>query len=334
MVRGAIVGLGWWGKTLVNAAQGKSADISFTVAATGTRAKAEDFCREKGIKLLDGYDQVLADPDVDAVVLATPHSMHEDQVKRAAAAGKHVFCEKPFTLTAGSAEAALAAADKAKIVLAVGFNRRFHPSMQELKRRVRDGALGVFETCIGEHTANPAASIQPGYWRADPSETPAGAMTGIGIHTVDTMLHLFGRIVEVHCITARRDSPHVDDTTSVLVKFKDGASGMFFGSLSTVPNYRFAVYGSKGFAEIAKPSLEELRIAPLPDPKLGHLAVAKPEVIHTPGFDTVLAELNAFAAAVAKKATYPVPLDEVLHGTQVFEAIVNSAKSGKAVAVG
>jgi predicted dehydrogenase len=334
MLRAAIVGLGWWGRTLVNAVQGKGADIGFTVAATGTRAKAEDFCREKDIELLDSYDQVLADPNVEAVVLATPHSQHEEQVKRAAAVGKHVFCEKPFTLTARSAEAALAAADKAKIVLAVGFNRRFHPSMQELKRRLRAGALGVFETCIGEHTANPAAGIQPGYWRADPSETPAGAMTGIGIHTVDTMINLFGRIGEVHCITARRDSPHVDDTTTVLVKFTDGASGTFFCSLSTVPNYRFAVYGSKGFAEVVKPSLEELRVAPLPDPKLGHLAVVKPEVIQTPGFDTVLAELNAFAAAVGRKAAYPVPLDEVLHGTQVFEAIVNSAKSGKAVAVG
>jgi predicted dehydrogenase len=334
MVRAAIVGLGWWGKTLVNAVHGKSADIGFTAAATGTRAKAEDFCREKNIRLLDSYDQVLADPDVDAVVLASPHSLHEDQVKRAAAAGKHVFCEKPFTLTGSAAARALAAAEKAGIVLAVGFNRRFHPSMQELKRRVRAGELGVFETCIGEHTANAAGNIQPGYWRADPNETPAGAMTGIGIHTVDTMINLFGRIAEVHCITARRDSPHVDDTTTVLVRFADGASGTFFASLSTVPNYRFAVYGSKGFAEIVKPSLEELRIAPLPDPKLGHLAVVKPEVIQTPGFDTVLAELNAFAAAVRREAAYPVPLDEVLHGTQVFEAIVTSAKSGKAVAVG
>jgi predicted dehydrogenase len=334
MVRAAIVGLGWWGKTLVNAALGKSQDIRFTKAATGTPAKAQEFCREKGIELLDDYDKVLADPEVDAVVLATQHSQHEDHVRRAAAAGKHIFCEKPFTLTARSAEAALAAVENAKVVLAVGFNRRFHPSMQELKRRVRGGELGVFETCVSEHTANSAPTIMPGYWRADPSETPAGAMTGIGIHTVDTMINLFGRISEVHCITAKRDSPHVDDTTTVLVKFVDGASGTFFASLSTVPNYRFAVYGSRGFAEIVKPSLEELRIAPLPDPKLGHLAVAKPEVIHTPGFDTVVAELNAFAAAVDKKAAYPVPLDEVLHGTQVFEAIVNSAKSGKAVAVG
>src|SRR5215468_6866320 len=193
MLRAAIVGLGWWGKTLVTSVQGKSDAIGFTVGATRSRAKAEEFCRDQGIRLVDDYDQVLADRDVDAVVLATPHSQHGDQVRRAAAAGKHVFCEKPFTLTADDARRAVDAATKVGIVLAVGFNRRFHPSLQEMKRRVRDGAFGAVETCIGEQTAGAGATIQPGYWRADPSETPAGAMAGIGIHTVDTMIHLFGR---------------------------------------------------------------------------------------------------------------------------------------------
>src|SRR5215510_13249322 len=305
MLRAAIIGPGWWGKTLVTAVQGKSDAITFVAAATRTPAKVEEFCRQHGLKLLADYEAALADPDIDAVVLATPHSQHGDQVRRAAAAGKHVFCEKPFTLTADDARRAVDAATKAGIVLAVGFNRRFHPSLQEMKRRVRDGAFGAVETCIGEQTAGAGATIQPGYWRADPSETPAGAMTGIGIHTVDTMIHLFGRIAEVHCVTARHAAPHVDDTTSSLLKFKAGLSGLFFGSLTTVPNYRFAVYGSKGFAEITKPTLEEFRYAPTPDPKLGHLAVMQPELIHTPGFDTLSAELAAFAAAIRDKTPYP-----------------------------
>jgi predicted dehydrogenase len=328
MLRVAIVGLGWWGKTLVSAVQGKSEDLKFVLAATRTRAKAEEFCRDHRIVVVEDFDAVLADPTVDAVVLATPHSQHGDQVRRAAAARKHVFCEKPFTLTAADARGAVDAARKAGIVLAVGFNRRFHPSMAELRRRVRDGALGVVETCISEHTAGAGASIQPGYWRADPSETPAGAMTGIGIHTVDTMIHLFGRITEVHCVTARRAAPHVDDTTTVLIKFADGLSGMFFGSLTTVPNYRLAVYGSKGFAEITKPNLDEFRLAPTPDPKLGHLAVMEPKLKTTAGFDTLAAELDTFAKCIRDKTPYPVPTDEVLHGVEVFEAIVNSAKAG------
>ena len=129
------------------------------------------FCREKGIALVDDYDAVLASKDVDAVVLATPHSQHGDQVRRAAAAGKHVFVEKPFTLTADDARRAIDAATKAGIVLAVGFNRRFHPSMAELRARIRDGRLGVIETCVVEQTAGTGPTLQPGHWRADPSES-------------------------------------------------------------------------------------------------------------------------------------------------------------------
>src|SRR5438105_4424491 len=117
MLNAAIVGPGWWGKTLVGAVQGKSDAIRFVAAATRNRAKVEDFCREKGLKLLDDYAAALADPEIDAVVLATPHSQHGDQVRRAAAVGKHVFCEKPFTLLAADAKSAIDAAQKAGIVL-------------------------------------------------------------------------------------------------------------------------------------------------------------------------------------------------------------------------
>src|SRR5687767_9287167 len=151
MLRAAIVGVGWWGKMLVNAAHRKG-DIEFVVGQTRTKSAAEEFCRERQIKLLDSYDQVLADKSIEAVVLATPHSQHGEQVRLAAAAGKHVFTEKPFTLTSRDAESAIAATEEAKVVLAVGFNRRFHPSMSELGARVRDGRLGEVGAAIGEHT--------------------------------------------------------------------------------------------------------------------------------------------------------------------------------------
>ncbi len=334
MLRTAIVGLGWWGKSLVGSVQGKSDHIKFTVGNTRSPVKAEAFCRDNAIELVNDYGGVLADPTVDAVVLATPHSQHGDQIRRAAAAGKHVFVEKPFTLKSRDAKAALASAAKAKIVLAVGFNRRFHPSMAELRNRVREGRLGVIESCIAEQTAGGGINIQPGAWRADPSETPAGAMTGLGIHIVDAMVDLFGRVGEVHCFTTRRAAQHVDDTTAVLLKFKHGISGIFFCSLATVPNYRFAVYGSKGLAEILKPTLEEFRFTPTPDPKSGHLAVVQPELVHNPGFDTLYAELTTFAACIRDGKPYPIPTDDILHGVEVFEAIVESARIGKPVAIG
>src|SRR5262249_28451478 len=135
-VRAAIVGLGRWGRSLVNAVHGKTDAIKFTAAYTRTPASAQDFCREKNIPFLARYEDALASPDIDAVVLATPHSMHAEQVMAASVAGKHVHVEKPFTLDRPSAEAAATAVKRAGIVLAVGFNRRFHPSIGGIRRRL------------------------------------------------------------------------------------------------------------------------------------------------------------------------------------------------------
>ncbi len=333
MLRAAIVGLGWWGKNLVTSVQGKTDEIRFTVCCARTPAKAAEFCAEHSIALVDDYARVLADPNVDAVVLATPPSAHGEQVQQAAKAGKHIFVEKPFTLTADTARAAIAAAQRAGVVLAVGFNRRFHPSMNELRSRIRDGRLGAITGFLFEHTAPGGATMRPDEWRANQEETPAGAMTGIGIHIVDGMIDLFGPIAEVHCIATRRVAPLVDDTTAVLVRFRSGLSGMFYASFVTVPNYRLAVYGANGVAEVLKPTQDEFRFAPLTDPKAGHLAPAKPEVIVTPGFDTLQAELKAFAVAVRDKRPYPISADEVLHGVEVFQAIAAAAKEGRPVAI-
>jgi predicted dehydrogenase len=335
MIRAAIVGLGWWGRTLVDSVQGKSDAISFVAGQTRSPGKIEAFSRKRDIRLRDDYEAVLSDPDIDAVVLATPHSQHAEQVTRAAAAGKHVFVEKPFALDRRSAEQALNAVSRAGIVLAVGYNRRFHPSMTELRKRVREGRLGVIGACIGEQSALTAPFLPPGAWRSTPEETPAGAMTGLGVHLLDGMIGLFGRVSEVYCLDTRRVGPHVNDTTSVLLSFQSGLTGTIFASLATAVGYRFSVYGSKGVAEISKPTLESFRFVPAPEgPPSGQLQAAPPEVIETPGFDTLNAELTAFAAAIRGEAAYPIPAEDILHGVEAFEAIVKSAETRKPVAVG
>jgi predicted dehydrogenase len=321
-MRVAIVGLGWWGQTLVNAGHGKG--LEFVVGTSRTKnAKAQEFLQGKNIKMVEDYDAVLGDKSIEGVVLATPHSQHGDQVRQAAAAGKHVFIEKPFTLTSSDAASAIDAMKKAGKVLAVGFNRRFHPNMVELKARVKDGRMGDIVSVVGEQSGTAAyvKSTPQDTWRATPEEAPAGAMTGIGIHTLDSMIGLFGPLDEVHCIAARRAAPHVDDTTAVLLKFKNGLPGLLFCSFATAPAYRMAVYGSKGLAEITKPTLEDFRFTPAP-------GAGDPEATQKPGFDTVNAELNAFADAVKGTKPYPVTTDEVLQGVQAFEAIVRSSKEG------
>ena len=97
MIRAAIVGLGWWGQNHVRAAR-DSSKIRFTRAVDIAPDRVRGFCDEQGLDLTDSFDDVLADPDIDAVVLVTPHSQHIDQIVAASAAGKHVLTEKPFSL--------------------------------------------------------------------------------------------------------------------------------------------------------------------------------------------------------------------------------------------
>jgi predicted dehydrogenase len=98
MIRAAIVGMGNWGHNLVTHVQGKSQHIQFVAGATRTPEKARAFAEEFNLKLFDSYDALLASDEVDAVVLATPHTLHTQQIIAAAKAGKHVFSEKPIGL--------------------------------------------------------------------------------------------------------------------------------------------------------------------------------------------------------------------------------------------
>lgn len=332
MIRAAIVGLGWWGRTIVDAVQGKSDRITFVAANTRTRSKAEEFCRDRKIALRDSLDDVLGDRGVDAVVFTTPHKQHEEHVKRAAQAGKHVCMEKPFTLTAASARAAVEAVRKAGVVLAVDFQRRFHPSVGEIRKRVRDGSLGPICFCVGEVSTPSGLALPKESWRVNPEETPAGAMTGLGVHLVDGFIDLCGEVDEVYCINARRAAPLVDDTTVFTMKHKSGVISTNYCTLASAASYCIAVFGKNGIAETLRPGLDTFRFTPVASQGGPH-ATAKPEVIEHKGFNPVKAVMEAFAAAIEGKAPYPVTADQVVHGVAVFEAIVQSAKAGKPVKV-
>ena len=330
MINAAISGLGWWGQNLVNSTRDTTA-LRFTAANTRTRQTAEAFCREKNLRWTADFDDLLRDPAIDAVVLATPHSQHPDQVCRAAAAGKHVFVEKPFALSLTEADRMLEAAEKAGIVLAVGFNRRFHPSMVRLRAAVRAGHLGTLVTVSAEQTALHGLELTETAWRARPEEAPGGAMTAIGVHLVDGMIDLLGPVASVFAKVSRRAAVHADDTTDVLLTFQSGATGHIFCSTAATPHYRFALYGTEGFGEITGHPMDTYRFtAALPGESR---RTASPEIHETKGFNMLTAELEAFAASIAAKHPFPTPLSEIRHGVAVFEAILRSAASGQTVTV-
>jgi predicted dehydrogenase len=334
MIRAGIVGIGHWGRTVINAVQGSSGKIRFTAGQTRTRSKVESFCSEKGIALHDSLDTILADPEIDAVYFATPHSEHGRHVELAAGAGKHVFMEKPFTLDRKSAATALDAVARAGVTLGVAYPRRFHPGMVELKSRIDSGALGTIAHCYGEQNTPAGLWMAEGSWRATQAEAPGGAMTALGVHNVDAMIHLFGEVDEVYASSLRRAVAYdAEDTTSVQFAMKSGLSASMVCSLVTAVSYRLAVFGTKGCAELRTPNLD-FHFTPIPSERpAGRQVAVPPEVTEYPGFNGLRAELEAFADAIAGGSAYPIPATQVLHAVAVFEAIIESAARRQPVKV-
>jgi len=328
MVRAAIVGVGRWGQTLVNSVQGKSDKITFVAGNTRTRSKAEEFCRDKKIDLRDDLDSILGDADIDAIVYATPHSQHEEHIKQAAKAGKHIFVEKPFTLDVGSAKRALDAVDAAGVVLGIDFQRRFHPSIIEIRDRIRDGRLGTISSAAAEIITPSGFALTGEHWRINPEETPAGAMTGLGVHWMDGFIDFFGEVDEVYCVNTRRAAPKVDDTTVFTMKHKNGVVTTTTCGLASGVSYCCGVFGTNGIAETVRPALDTFRFLPAPGKDL------EPETVEHKDFNPIAAALEAFGAAAAGETPFPISHDEIVHGVAVFEAIVKSAETGEPVKVG
>jgi predicted dehydrogenase len=335
MINAAIVGLGWWGKTLVESAADSDA-IRFVAGATrSVTPELEVFAKKHGFRLLADYDAVLGDRDINAVVLATPHSIHGAQVGAAAAAKKHVFCEKPFTLTKREAEEVVAAVRKAGVTLALGYNRRLHPEMVKLRDMIRAGELGTVLHVEATMTFPNVLSINPSHWRADKSETPCGGLMPMGVHAVDGMIDLCGPIDHVFAQSFRRAATiDADDTTSILLRMKEGMSGYLGTMTTTGPGFSFQVFGSKGWlrlegvTHVAGASSDERRTRLFGTCKFQPIK-GEAKTWQAATMDISRAALEAFAKAADGGPAFPIPYDEMIHGVAVTEAIVRSAGSAK-----
>lgn len=324
MLNAAIYGLGRWGNRLAESVQG-SDKIRFVKGISRDPAKHKEFSQKTGIKIVSSYGRVLKDPGIGAVVLATPHSLHLKQIAQAAKAGKHVFCEKPLTLTRKAAEKAIAACRAAGVTLGIGFNRRYAPSFVEMMSRIRAGAIGDVLHVEATHSGPTGYSLDKASWRSTRAEAPAGGMTARGIHTLDGMIQIAGLVTSVYAFSDKRKLPadvDMDDTTSMLMKFASGATGSLSTVFVTGDLYAVRVFGSKGWIETRGDT--ELIVRGLQ---------GAPERITLPAADKEKAGLEAFADAIAARKPFVVPPDEAINGIAVLEAIVASAAKGKPIQI-
>ena len=327
MLSAAIVGIGGWGRNLVRSVEG-SERIRFVAGATRTPAKAEEFCRQRGIALCAGYEELLRNRGVEAVVLATPHSQHCEEIVAAARAGKHVFVEKPLGLSRVNAERAVAACTERNLTLAVGYNWRFQPALREIKAMLADGRLGKLLHLEGNFCGPSVYRFAREHWRHDRDEAPAGGMTGRGVHVVDAMLYLAGPIDAVSSQSLRlaRDFG-MDDTTSMLFRFRGGATGYLGTVVATAETWRLQVFGSNGWAEVG--DVEHLTTWHMRSSFVDGKDVTrkeKPRILGFPAASTERAELEHFAESALARRPIAVPGGDEVHNVAVLEAIVKSAE--------
>ena len=197
MISAAIVGLGRWGRALTEASLGHER-LNIIRAVEPDIEGARDFCTRHRLELTGSLDAVLADDAIDAVLLATPHSLHPAQVVACAAARKQVFCEKPLALRRSDAAAMFRACREAGVALAVGHNRRFWPSMRALRDIVARGELGAILHIEGHNSNENSQSITAG-WRLSSEELPGGGLTGAGLHVLDAFVSMLGPVRKRLC---------------------------------------------------------------------------------------------------------------------------------------
>ncbi len=318
-----MVGLGWWGQKIVRDLTG-SQYLQVVLGVDPDKASRE---RVEGLRTAPAYEDALADPAVDAVILCTPHKFHAEQIVAAALAGKHVFCEKPLTTSGDEARTALAAVAAAGVQLGIGHERRFEPAVMRLRDQCRAGELGTPLVFEGNFSQDKFLALPPDNWRLSDRDAPVGPLSATGIHLVDLAIALFGPPVEVWArLSTLATSFANGDTLTVTMGFEGGQTALITAILTTPFAGRVAVLGSRGWVEIRDRNHPELPRGW--DVTTVHRG-AEPVSTFYPPHPSVRENIERFARAAAGEVSYPVTHEEMLANVRTFEAITASARSGR-----
>jgi predicted dehydrogenase len=329
MIRAAVAGLGWWGKHMVR--RMKDSEALRIVTAVEANPAHESFAAEHGLRFTTNFSDVLGDRDIDAVILCTPHSLHTEQVLAVAAAGKHVFCEKPLALTRADAERSVKACRDAGVMLGIGHERRYEPAIQDVRRLLGEGALGTIMHVEAHFSHDKLANVPEGDWRASPRDAPAAGMTAMGIHLTDLFAYLFGPVSEVFAATTSRVAyKATGDVISAHLRFASGATGYFNAILVTPLYIKLVVFGSEAWAEVRNHTHPD---TPGPTTLTVEYRDGRRESRDYQWTDTVRANLESFARAAKGEGDYIFTDAQKIGNVAVLEAVCRSAAANGPIPV-
>lgn len=328
MLKMAIVGFGWWGKHIAARLSDNQKLRPLLIVEKSAERRAE--IEAMGLEAVTELSEALARPGIDAIVLATPNMLHEEQVIACARAGKHVYCEKPLGLTGESARRSVQACIDAGVSLGIGHERRFEPAMQTLALMVANGDLGVVMHAEAAFSHDKLKTAPNDDWRTSKAVSPAGGMTAMGVHLTDLYIAMFGRVRTVQALTASRVLGwETGDVTTVQLEFEAGMTATLSAVLCTPHFIRMHIFGSEKWVEIRNDTHPDTPggVATMIIARTG----APHESVSFDWTDTVVANLEAFADAAERNGAYPHTHEQMIHNIEVLEAIARSAEDGRTV---
>lgn len=329
----AVIGYGWWGKIITATLQESPLLNVVLVVESDPKVfeTAQASAQTMNFSVARDFSDAVKHPDVQAIILCTPHQFHAEQIQLAASAGKHVFCEKPLCLTYQDAQKAIATCNAAGVQLGIGHERRFEPAVIAMREAITAGTLGIVLQIEANFSQDKFFALPPDNWRLSNKFAPVGPLTATGIHLVDLAIAILGPAESVWARLATRGSQFENgDTLGIMLAFPGGANALISAILATPFDGRFCVYGSMGWMEIRDNTHPE---HPTGWNVTTQLRGQEKKTHFMPPAPTVRSNLEAFANGILGVTPYPVTQAEMLANVGALEAIMRSAGSGKIEAI-
>ncbi|MBO9596937.1 MAG: Gfo/Idh/MocA family oxidoreductase [Cohnella sp.] len=273
------------------------------------------------------YEELLEDPNIDAVYIPLPNHLHREWTIRAAQAGKHVLCEKPLALTAKEAQEMVDTCADAGVVLAEAFMYRHHPRMEQIKRLIAEGEIGQLRALRGAFTFNNAADAKNIRYRAD---WGGGGLFDVGCYPLSAARYFLGKEPEAVTVHAFFSPEHdnVDMMASGLVEFEDGVALTFDCGMWANFRQTFEIVGTEGRIDIPSAFVANGEDAAFTVTNKNGTRTVKPDIVNT-----YARQVDDFARAVWKEQASLFQADDAVRNMALLEACLKSARDKARIAL-
>jgi predicted dehydrogenase len=320
----ACLGMGWWSDVLADAIR-RSGKLKIVSCFSRSAEKRQAFAKKYGCHAAASYEEILADNKIEGIVNTTPNSVHRETTVAAAKAGKHVFLDKPIANTIDDARAITEACRKAKVVLALGYQRRRESHFRWVKEKIDAGVFGKLVNAEANISRDRLGKIDLSSWRYTAEGMPGGVMLQIGIHYTDVLEYLIGPVKAVSGRFVRLVLPGDNpDVASLVLEHENGALSTLNASYASASEYYLMnIYGKEASAYYdLHQGLRWLR-----------RGAEKSEPVPVRKNDPLVEELEEFARAARGDGEAEMDGERSTRSLAVLLAGIKAAREGRRVEV-